>query len=412
MGLSSLSPPTTRNSSAHSSPSTSAANVGTHSTEPQQPKQHRSHGRSRGVKHASTASISGHSRKTSTCDVLSPVSTASSIDAPGDAIKAAAGSEAAECKRSGGAHGQGTSKKNDGSKKSSGSGAKSKNSQGKQKRQTQQHPQPQQQQTLSHAPLNSGQSQMTNKGPSQQHRRHQAQHQNLQQPFSRKSSSHGWPPLTPTHFNGDMTASHNRYGRSRSHSKQGSVRSTDEGGSTEYAGHGDGDESEDEEEYAIGFSQEEWDCEVRGRVVLPIGLEKTLTAQILHTYETRLFPSAESIEVKRAFIEKFATILMLEFPDWEIEIHVFGSSVNGLGTSRSDVDICLTTEHKELENVFVLNKVLRKYDMRTYCVPHARVPIVKSWDPELRIASDINVNNTIALHNTRMIQTFVAIDAR
>ncbi|KAJ2379877.1 hypothetical protein GGI05_006495, partial [Coemansia sp. RSA 2603] len=202
------------------------------------------------------------------------------------------------------------------------------------------------------------------------------------------------------------------YGRSRSHSKQGSVRSTDEDGSTEYVGHGDGDESEDEEEYAIGFSQEEWDCEVRGRVVLPIGLEKTLTAQILHTYETRLFPSAESIEVKRAFIEKFATILMLEFPDWEIEIHVFGSSVNGLGTSRSDVDICLTTEHKELENVFVLNKVLRKYDMRTYCVPHARVPIVKSWDPELRIASDINVNNTIALHNTRMIQTFVAIDAR
>ncbi|KAJ1951173.1 hypothetical protein FBU59_000318 [Linderina macrospora] len=133
---------------------------------------------------------------------------------------------------------------------------------------------------------------------------------------------------------------------------------------------------------------------------------------MLHTYETRLCPSAESIEVKRAFIEKFATILTEEFPEWEVDIHVFGSSVNGLGTSRSDVDICLTTQHRELENVFVLNKALRKYGMRTYCVPHARVPIVKSWDPELRIASDINVNNTIALHNTRMIQTFVAIDAR
>ncbi|KAI9505785.1 hypothetical protein BX070DRAFT_178508, partial [Coemansia spiralis] len=126
----------------------------------------------------------------------------------------------------------------------------------------------------------------------------------------------------------------------------------------------------------------------------------------------RLFPSAESIELKRAFIEKFATILTIEFPDWEVDIHVFGSSVNGLGTSRSDVDICLTTEHRELENIFVLNKALRKYNMRTYCVPQARVPIVKAWDPELRIASDINVNNTIALHNTRMIQTFVAIDAR
>ncbi|KAJ2160799.1 hypothetical protein GGF46_001987 [Coemansia sp. RSA 552] len=164
--------------------------------------------------------------------------------------------------------------------------------------------------------------------------------------------------------------------------------------------------------YAIGFSQEEWSIEVGGRVVLPTGLEKSLTAQMLHTYETRLFPSAESIEVKRAFIEKFATILVAEFPDWEVDIHVFGSSVNGLGTSRSDVDICLTTEHRELENIFVLNRVLRKYGMRTYCVPRARVPIVKIWDPALRIASDINVNNTIALHNTRMLQTFVALDGR
>ncbi|KAJ1667724.1 hypothetical protein IW140_001218 [Coemansia sp. RSA 1813] len=174
----------------------------------------------------------------------------------------------------------------------------------------------------------------------------------------------------------------------------------------------EGETEDSEDEYAIGFSLEEWEYEVGGWVVLPTGLEKTLTAQILHTYETRLFPSAESIELKRAFIEKFATILTNEFPDLEVDIHVFGSSVNGLGTSRSDVDICLTTEHRELENVFLLNKALRKHGMRTYCVPQARVPIVKAWDPELRVASDININSTIALHNTRMIQTFVAIDSR
>ncbi|KAJ2716428.1 hypothetical protein H4R19_000660 [Coemansia spiralis] len=166
------------------------------------------------------------------------------------------------------------------------------------------------------------------------------------------------------------------------------------------------------DDIAIGISRDEWDREVGERAALPTGLEKSLTAQILHTYETRLFPSAESIEVKRAFIEKFATILVTEFPEWEVDIHVFGSSVNGLGTSRSDVDICLTTEHRELEDIFVLNKALRKHQMRTYCIPRARVPIVKIWDPELRIASDINVNNTIALHNTRMLQTFVAIDGR
>ncbi|KAJ2437954.1 hypothetical protein GGF42_008459, partial [Coemansia sp. RSA 2424] len=198
----------------------------------------------------------------------------------------------------------------------------------------------------------------------------------------------------------------------RGHSKQPSVRSTDDdAGSPSYGAHDDETEDSDDD-YAISFSQEDWEAHVLGHAALPTGLEQSLTAQILHTYETRLFPSAESIEVKRAFIEKFATILTIEFPNWEVDIHVFGSSVNGLGTSRSDVDICLTTGHRELENVFVLSKALRKYGMRTYCVPHARVPIVKAWDSELRIASDINVNNTIALHNTRMIQTFVAIDAR
>lgn len=46
------------------------------------------------------------------------------------------------------------------------------------------------------------------------------------------------------------------------------------------------------------------------------------------------------------------------------------------------------------------------------CVAAARVPIVKIWDPELRLAADVNVNNTLALENTRMIKTYVQIDDR
>ena len=46
------------------------------------------------------------------------------------------------------------------------------------------------------------------------------------------------------------------------------------------------------------------------------------------------------------------------------------------------------------------------------CVPNAKVPIVKIWDPELSLACDMNVNNTLALENTRMIKTYVEIDAR
>ena len=46
------------------------------------------------------------------------------------------------------------------------------------------------------------------------------------------------------------------------------------------------------------------------------------------------------------------------------------------------------------------------------CVPGAKVPIVKIWDPELSVACDMNVNNTLAIENTRMIKTYVDIDDR
>ena len=49
---------------------------------------------------------------------------------------------------------------------------------------------------------------------------------------------------------------------------------------------------------------------------------------------------------------------------------------------------------------------------RVVCVPWAKVPIVKFWDPELGLACDMNVNNTLALENTRMIKLYVQIDER
>lgn len=49
---------------------------------------------------------------------------------------------------------------------------------------------------------------------------------------------------------------------------------------------------------------------------------------------------------------------------------------------------------------------------KVICVSTAKVPIVKIWDPELELACDMNVNNTLALENTRMIKTYVQIDDR
>lgn len=46
------------------------------------------------------------------------------------------------------------------------------------------------------------------------------------------------------------------------------------------------------------------------------------------------------------------------------------------------------------------------------CVPGAKVPIVKIWDPVLSVACDMNINNTMAIENTRMMKTYVEIDPR
>lgn len=95
------------------------------------------------------------------------------------------------------------------------------------------------------------------------------------------------------------------------------------------------------------------------------------------------------------------------------------------------MDVCITTKWKDLEHVCKLSGALaeRLYSNhrirlllsltimadgmeRVVCVPAAKVPIVKIWDPEYQVACDMNVNNTLALDNTKMIRTYVEIDDR
>ncbi|TQB71170.1 hypothetical protein MPDQ_007760 [Monascus purpureus] len=140
--------------------------------------------------------------------------------------------------------------------------------------------------------------------------------------------------------------------------------------------------------------------------------EEKLTADILELYD-QLLPSAESDDRRRQLVRKLEKLFNDEWPGRDIKAHVFGSSGNKLCSSDSDVDICITTTYKELEHVCLLADVLAKHGMeRVVCVSHAKVPIVKIWDPELRLACDMNVNNTLALENTRMVRTYVEVDER
>ncbi|KAK2749816.1 hypothetical protein FQN57_005230 [Myotisia sp. PD_48] len=140
--------------------------------------------------------------------------------------------------------------------------------------------------------------------------------------------------------------------------------------------------------------------------------ERKLSGDARELYD-RLLPSSESDRKRASFVRKLEDMLNQQWPGNEIKVHVFGSSGNKLCTTASDVDICITTPYNKLDRVCVLADFLAKSGMeRVVCVSHAKVPIVKIWDPELQVACDMNVNNTMALENTRMIKTYVDIDER
>lgn len=140
--------------------------------------------------------------------------------------------------------------------------------------------------------------------------------------------------------------------------------------------------------------------------------ELKLTTDIKDLYAS-LVPDPESVGRRTLFVQKLESLLQQRWPGQQINVSVFGSTGNCLGTSDSDVDICITTDCKEVEHVCSIAELLDKNGMeRIVCVSSAKVPIVKVWDPELQVACDMNVNNPIALENTQMIRSYTAIDER
>lgn len=146
--------------------------------------------------------------------------------------------------------------------------------------------------------------------------------------------------------------------------------------------------------------------------LLDVQDEDSITIDIIRLYQ-ELLPSKESHDRRIRFVKKMERLLNHEWPNHDIKAHVFGSSVNDLGTTTSDVDLCITTPWTGLRNVRLLAKLFRKCGMQhIVCVPRAKVPIVRLFDPELQLSCDINVNNTLALQNTKMIKNYVALDPR
>ncbi|KAF9116137.1 hypothetical protein BGX27_004720 [Mortierella sp. AM989] len=147
-------------------------------------------------------------------------------------------------------------------------------------------------------------------------------------------------------------------------------------------------------------------------IMLPQEYEGRLTMEMYSLFES-LLPTEESHQRRTMLITKIERIIHTEWPGQDIKVLPFGSTVNDLGTNSSDVDVCILTSWLGLQGVEMLADVFRKHGMENlFCVPEAKVPIVKLWDPELQLSCDMNINTQLGIMNSRMVKTYVAIDPR
>jgi len=121
-------------------------------------------------------------------------------------------------------------------------------------------------------------------------------------------------------------------------------------------------------------------------------------------------------------LDKIKSIVYKKFP--EASLSLFGSSNNGFGMKKSDLDICMTldnnlgNEDKITVNfkriIRVIGSLFRadhEFDMveeRT----SAKVPIVKFRHKKTNVEGDISLYNTLALQNTELIRSYAMIDER
>ncbi|XP_062936754.1 terminal uridylyltransferase 7 isoform X2 [Cynocephalus volans] len=108
-----------------------------------------------------------------------------------------------------------------------------------------------------------------------------------------------------------------------------------------------------------------------------------------------------------------------DFPGTKLSL--FGSSKNGFGFKQSDLDVCMTINGLEtaegldcVRTIEELARVLRKHPGLRNILPitTAKVPIVKFFHLRSGLEVDISLYNTLALHNTRLLSAYSAIDPR
>lgn len=135
-----------------------------------------------------------------------------------------------------------------------------------------------------------------------------------------------------------------------------------------------------------------------------------LTKSILTSFQSEILENSKEInEIK----EKLSSIIKEKWPD--ISLHIFGSSLLGLLTKDSDIDICmmvpdkymLTPKHALLELEDFLNK---KGFEEVHTVLNTRVPVISFKMDSYKI--DLVVDQEVNIHKTHLILNYIKMDSR
>ncbi|XP_076355316.1 poly(A) RNA polymerase GLD2-like isoform X2 [Tachypleus tridentatus] len=124
--------------------------------------------------------------------------------------------------------------------------------------------------------------------------------------------------------------------------------------------------------------------------------------------------SKEKYRSKMDLKERLSSLLKDKLPNLDFELVVVGSSVNGLGSNRSDMDVCLVLPHEKVEqesnSLSILMQILRKirecHFIKKPEVIRAKVPILKFTDRISGIEVDLNINNTVGVRNTQLLNYY------
>ncbi len=95
-------------------------------------------------------------------------------------------------------------------------------------------------------------------------------------------------------------------------------------------------------------------------------------------------------------------------------LQAFGSSQTGLNLRNGDVDLCLIINSKDVKKILKrMRGILNDQGMEDIItIPRARIPIVKFRDPRSGFEVDIAINNSLALHNTKLLKAYAECDPR